>query len=195
MSVFQDSSGNEWRVYLDAFTLADVQKDCGIDLADISAGGWAKLETDAGAVVRVLATVCRHEIKSKGMDSRTFARAMRGEAIELGRAALLSEGADFFPATEWSEIQSSLTKRKSSKTQTDQLNLIGLDNATKILPLAEAFMRLDAMTQQQLMDEARASTDSPTSGESGYVSGQASIPPTSATGSPASVESVPADSR
>ena len=195
MSVFRDANGAEWDIQLDAFGIEDVKRESGIDLADISASGWLAVETDASAVGRVLAVLCGEQIRACKSNSRAFARLVRGDAIQRGRQALLDEGADFFPATEWSEIQSSLMKRKSSKTQTDQLNLIGLDNATKILPLAEAFMRLDAMTQQQLMDEARASTDSPTSGESGYVSGQASIPPTSATGSPASVESVPADSR
>jgi hypothetical protein len=112
-----------------------------------------------------------------------------------GRQALLAEGADFFPPNEWSEMRSSLTRRRSSKAQTDQLNLIGLDNAAKILPLAEAFMRLDAVTQQKLVDEAMASTDSPASGESSYASGQESTPPTSVTGWPASAESAPAGSR
>ena len=195
MSVFRDANGAEWDIQLDAFGIEDVKRDTGIDLADISASGWLAVETDASAVGRVLAVLCGEQIRACKSNSRAFARLVRGDAIQRGRQALLAEGADFFPATEWSEIQSSLTKRKSSKTQTDQLNLIGLDNATKILPLAEAFMRLDAMTQQQLMDEARASTASPTSGESGYVSGQESIPPTSVTGSPASVESAPADSR
>ena len=195
MSVFRDANGAEWDIQLDAFGIEDVKRETGIDLADISASGWLAVETDASAVGRVLAVLCGEQIRACKSNSRAFARLVRGDAIQRGRQALLDEGADFFPATEWSEIQSSLTKRKSSKTQTDQLNLIGLDNATKILPLAEAFMRLDAMTQHQLMDEARASTDSPTSGESGYVSGQESTPPTSATGSPASVESAPADSR
>jgi hypothetical protein len=72
---------------------------------------------------------------------------------------------------------------------------LGLDNATKMLPLAEAFMRLDAVTQQKLVDEAKVSTDSPPSEESRSASGPASTPPASVTGSPASVESVPADSR
>jgi hypothetical protein len=88
-----------------------------------------------------------------------------------------------------------LKKRKATRDQTDQLNLLGLDNATKMLPLAEAFMRLDAVTQQKLVDEAKTSTDSPTSGDGESASGPATILPTSATGSPASVESPPADSR
>ena len=195
MSVFRDAHGAEWDFQLDAFGIEDVKREAGIDLADISASGWLSVETDASAVGRVLAVLCGEQIRACKSTSRAFARLVKGEAITRGRQALLAEGADFFPAPEWSEMQSSLMKRKSSKAQTDQLNLIGLDNATKILPLAEAFMRLDTMTQRQLVEEARASTDSPTSGESGSVSGQESTPPNSVTGSPASAESPPADSR
>ena len=104
MSVFKSSDGNEWRVYLDAFLLADIQKETGIDLADVSAGGWAKIETDAGAVGRVLAVVCREEIAARTTDARSFARTIRGESIDLARAALIAEGADFFPRNEWSAL-------------------------------------------------------------------------------------------
>jgi hypothetical protein len=195
MSIFRDLDGNEWPVQLDAFAIEEVKCETGIDLADISAGGWLAIATDAAAVGRVLAVLCGEDVRTRKMTSRAFARLVRGDAIPRGRQTLLDEGADFFPASEWSEMQSSLTKRRSSKTQTDQLNLIGLDNATKILPLAEAFMRLDAMTQQQLVDEARASTDSPTSADAASASGPENTPPTSATVSPANAESPPADSR
>ena len=153
------------------------------------------MDSAISKLVRVLAVLCGEEIRARKLTSRAFARLVRGDAIQRGRQALLDEGADFFPPTEWSEMLSNLKRRREARDQTDQLNLIGLDNAAKILPLAEAFMRLDTMTQRQLVEEARASTDSPTSGESGYVSGQESTRPTSATGSPASVESTPAGSR
>ena len=195
MSVFRDHEGKEWQVRLDAFGIEDVKRETGIDLADISAGGWFALATDAAAVGRVLAVLCGDELRARNTTGRAFARLVRGDAITRARQALLDEGADFFPASEWSELQSSLTKRKSSKSQTDQLNLIGLDNATKILPLAEAFLRLDAVTQQQLVEHARASTDSPTSADGESASGPATIPPTSATGWPASAASPPAASR
>ena len=195
MSIFRDLGGNEWRVQLDAFAIEEVKRETGIDLADISAGGWLAVAIDAAAVGRVLAVLCGEEIRGHKKTARAFARLVRGDAIQRGRQALLDEGADFFPANEWSEMRSNLAKRQTSKTQTDQLNLIGLDNATKILPLAEAFMRLDATTQQQLVEEVTASTDSPTSEDAASASGPENTPPTSATASPASAESPPADSR
>ena len=195
MSVFRDANGAEWDIQLDAFGIEDVKRDTGIDLADISASGWLAVETDASAVGRVLAVLCGEQIRACKSNSRAFARLVRGDAIQRGRQALLAEGADFFPASEWSAMLSNLKKRKATRDQTDQLNLLGLDNATKMLPLAEAFMRLDAVTQQKLVDEAKASTDSPTSGDGESASGPANTPPTSVTGLPESVESAPADSR
>ena len=115
MSVFRDANGAEWDIQLDAFGIEDVKRETGIDLADISASGWLAVETDASAVGRVLAVLCGEQIRACKSNSRAFARLVRGDAIQRGRQALLAEGADFFPATEWSEIQSSLTKRKSSK--------------------------------------------------------------------------------
>lgn len=182
MSVFRDNSGNEWIVRLDAFVLADVKKETGVDLADISAGGWQAIETDAGAVGRVLAVVCRDEMQSIKVDARTFARSIRGEAIESGRKALLDEGADFFPASEWSAIRSNLEKRR----QMAGLNVVDLETATKILPMAEAFMRLDKMTQEALI--AEASTSSPTLPAGGSVSGQDVIQSSVVTDSPGSAE-------
>ena len=121
MSVFRSNDGNEWRIYLDAFLLSDVQKETGIDLADVSAGGWAKLETDAGAVGRVLTVLCREEIATKKMDSRSFVRTIRGESIDLARAALIAEGADFFPQSDWSALLSNLARRKVARDQAETI--------------------------------------------------------------------------
>lgn len=157
MSVFRSSDGNEWRIYFDAFLLANIQKETDIDLADVSAGGWAKLETDAGAVGRVLAIVCREEATARKIDSRTFVRTIRGEAIDLARAALIAEGADFFPPSEWSAILSNLARRKVARDQTENmqtaLSMLGGMKPEEVVPLAEAFMRLDELTKAKLVAE------------------------------------------
>lgn len=195
MSTFRDANGGEWRVILDAFLIDEAKRETGVDLAELSASGWQAIATDAAAVGRVLAVVCGDQIREQKLTTRQFARAVRGPAIAAGRKALLDEGADFFPPSEWSELQSNLTRRQETRQQTDQLNLIGLDNATKILPLAEAFMRLDGLTQRMMLEAETtlqqnppASTDSWTSPVSESVSGQESTPETSAIGSLVSAE-------
>lgn len=121
MSFFRSSDGNEWRIFFDAFLLADVQKETGIDLADVSAGGWAKLETDAGAVGRVIAVLCREEATARKIDSRSLVRTIKGESIDLARAALVAEGADFFPQSDWYVILSNLARRKTARDQAETI--------------------------------------------------------------------------
>ena len=184
MAFFEDSNGREWRVAIDAFALDDIRKDAGVDLADLSAGGWATIETDAGAVVRVLAVVCRDEIKAHNWNSREFAKGLRGEAIQAGRAALLTEGADFFPRCEWSAIQSNLKKRKANLEQTtDMLTAASLLQAMSAMP---PDMRAGAMAaiQEAIVSQSSAGNES--------AGGRDATPEPVATGWPASAESSPA---
>ena len=168
MSVFKDTNGNEFRVGLDAFILDDIKKDAGIDLADLSAGGWATIESDAGAVVRVLAVVCRDEINQRKWTPREFAKGVKGEVIEAGRAALLTEGASFFPQSEWSVIQLNLKKRKANQEQTtEMMTAASLLQAMATMP---EDMRLGAMQALQEAIKTEA-TDSRNSDEKPSVSG------------------------
>lgn len=124
MSVFKNSNGDEFRIQLDGFVLDEVRKATGVDLADLSAGGWWTIETDAGALARVLAIVCQDEIKARKMDQRTFARLIRWNAIVHARAALVEEGADFFPQSEWSAIRANWAKRKTNQTATNEMEAV-----------------------------------------------------------------------
>lgn len=132
MSVFKDSTGQEWRILFDAFALADVEKETGVDLADVAAGGWQKVQTDSGVVGRILAVLCQDEIKARKLESRSFARLIRGAAIDQARAALVAEGADFFPPSEWSAMLSNLAKRKTARDQAEtmQAAMAALDGMT-----------------------------------------------------------------
>lgn len=185
MSVFKDCNGDEWRVYFDAFTLADIKKETGIDLADVSAGGWQAVATDASAVGRILAVVCAEEIRARKMTGRQFARLIRGEAIEAGRKALTDEGADFFPPSEWSAIQSNLVKR--TKAAAGQTGMAMAGDLATIREMADIFARLPPSIQEKLIASG-GDTSSLTSEESGDVSGPAVTPLRPATGSPESAE-------
>lgn len=181
-SVFRDANGNEWRVSLDAFVLDDVRKQTGVDLADISAGGWHQVESDAGAAVRVLAVVCGDHIRATGMSTRVFAKSMRGDAITEGRAALLSEGADFFPLSEWSAIRSNLAKRTEAQQQTtDLMTAQAILGAMAAMP---AEMRAGAIEAMQSAMGSSSQSSEPIES----VTGPASIPLERATDLLASVD-------
>ena len=185
MSVFRDSNGDEWRVYFDAFALADVRKETGIDLADITAGGWQVVETDAAAVGRILAVVCSDEIKARKMNGRQFSRLIRGEAIEAGRNALIDEGADFFPRSEWSAIRANLQKRTKMAAQTEAIE--AAKNQTGLIPLLEAFTRLPPNIQEKLLHTG-GDTSSLISPDSESVAGPTEIQLPSAIDLPVSVD-------
>jgi hypothetical protein len=191
MSVFRSSDGNEWRICLDAFLLDEIKKSTGIDLADLSAGGWWTLETDAGAVGRVLAIVCGDEVRARKIESRLFVRTIRGQAIADGRAALLSEGADFFPPSEWSAIQSSLEKRRTNQTATTDLTT--LEPMLRAIALMPEDMRLGATEAlREAILAAGTDTSSPALPDSVSAFGLDGIPLSFATDSPASAELPPA---
>jgi hypothetical protein len=189
MSVFKDCNGDEWRVQLDAFAIADAKKETGIDLADITAGGWHAVATDASAVGRVLAVVCADEIKAKKINGRQFARLIRGEAIEAGRKALLDEGADFFPPSEWSAIRANSNKRTKQAAQSEAMEVA--KNQANLIPLLEAFTRLPPNIQERLL-QSGGDTSSLISEDNESAAGPTGTPSPSATGSPESAESSPA---
>ena len=185
MSVFKDCNGDEWRVYLDAFVLADAKKETGIDLADITAGGWHAVATDASAVGRVLAVVCADEIKARKINGRQFARLIRGEAIEAGRKALTDEGSDFFPPSEWSAIRANLNKRTKQAAQSEAMEVA--KNQANLIPLLEAFTRLPPNIQERLLTSGGDTSSLISEGEES-AAGPTDIPLPSAIDSLVSVE-------
>ena len=131
VAIFRDAEGKEWQFSFDGFVLDEVKKTTGIDLADLSAGGWWTLETDAGAVGRVMATVV---FLSGDTARRKMAAAIRGKSIVAARDALVLEGADFFPQNEWFVIQSNLAKRRTNEATVDTATVEPLMRLIGMLP-------------------------------------------------------------
>jgi hypothetical protein len=144
---FKDNNGDLWQVDLDGFSIEDATKRTGINLADVSAGGYATLESDAAAVVRVLAVLCEDEIKRRNWTAKQFSKGLKKEAIEAGRAAIWEAAADFFPASEWSAIQQNWTKRKEGAKATRDLETMG--------PLLEAISRMPPDMRMGAVDELK----------------------------------------
>ena len=181
MAQFQDAGGREWGIAFDAFLLNDVRKEADIDLADIAAGGWLKVETDSAALGQVVAILCRDEIKQRGLTPREFIKLMRGKTIEAARKALTDEGADFFPQSEWSAIRSNCSTRKEAKTQANQAEI-----------MLDVVAKMPAEIQMKLLDmfatgvASMSSDDSQPENQS--VSGPADTRSKNATREPESAE-------
>jgi hypothetical protein len=191
MATFKDPAGQEYRTSFDAFLLDDIHKETGIDLADVAAGGWLKIETDSVALARVAVVAFRDDIKAQGKTPAQFVKQLRGELIDRVRQALSAEGADFFPQSEWSAIRSNLKTRKTSKTQAEQMRA-AMEVMESMGPdfLTGAKAEMLAIAREAAKDGMNSQGSSP-----GSLSafGPEDIPSMNATAAPESVESPPED--
>ena len=195
MTAFKDLTGAEWQLDFDAFTFDDIRRDTGIDLAEQSGGGYVVIDTDAAALVRVLAAACKDQLVARGIDAREFAKRMKREAIDSARAALWGALPDFFPPKQWSVIQSNLGQRRRHKQTAEQLQiaLSGLDTLPPDMR-AGAMEALQEIIAESTKDAAGMSSQISISDfMSPSVPGPADTPPTNATPEPENVESPPAD--
>ena len=186
VSKFTDALGREWQLEFDGFLLDRVATEAKIDLADLSAGGLLAVERDVKALVRVLSVACDEQLKALRKLPAEFQKQIRKDAITRARKAVMEALADFFPESEWSAMQSSLTTRKNQPEMTPEQ-----------LQLAAGFMKMDPEVQkdvmsliQQEMAEAGSSVSLP-DGES--ASDLDVTPPTPADDSPENAESAPGD--
>jgi hypothetical protein len=140
VSKFTDALGQEWRLEFDGFLLDRIEKEAGIDLADLSAGGLLAVERDAKALIRVLSVACEEQLKERRKPAAEFQKQIRKDAITRAREAVMEALADFFPQSECSEMQSSLTTRKNQPEMTPEQ-----------LTLAAGFLKMDPEVQRDVM--------------------------------------------
>ena len=191
MASFQDAGGRDWSISFDAFMLTEIRKETEIDLADISSGGWLKVETDSAALGQVVAILCRDEIKQRSMTAREFIKLMRGKAIEAARKAMSVEGADFFPPSEWSAIRSNLTNRMATKNQAEQMR-----TAMEVMEAMGPDFKQGAMLEMMQIATQAAKDGMNSHGSSPVnqsASGLADILSLNAIDAPANAESQPED--
>jgi len=186
MTTFNDALGQEWRIEFDGFLLDRIEKEANVDLADLSVGGLLAISRDAKALIRVLAVACAEQMKERRKPPAEFQKQIRKEAITRARGAVLEALADFFPESEWSAMQSSLTKRQNQPEMTPEQ-----------MQLAAGFLRMDPKVQRDVMslirDETAEPGSSPPSAETGSAAGSDATPSTPASDSPASAMLVPED--
>lgn len=140
MSTFTDALGQEWTIEFDAFLLDRIKKVTEIDLADSAAAGLFAVERDVTALVNVLVVACDDQIRAKRKPATEFQKQIRKDAITRSRGALMEALADFFPESEWSAMQSSLTTRKNQP-----------DISPEQLQLAAGFLKMDSEVQRDVM--------------------------------------------
>lgn len=202
VATFIDTNGKEWLVEFDAFLLDEIRSEIGIDLADLASRGYAKVDSDAISLIRVLSILCRDEYSTPPgkLTPRQFGKLIRGEAFASGRAAIARAARDFFPPSEWSEIQSSLAKRKESqkilasgKEFSEVWDTVGpILTAIETMPpdMKEAAM---VEVKKQIEEAGGDSMDLEKLTELASAIDQDSTPSNAVTDSPESAESPPED--
>jgi hypothetical protein len=184
MSSFRDEAGKTWTIQFDGLLLDDVLTETGIDLADLSAGGLSTIDQDAKKLVKVLVVLCG----PLEIDEREFSRLIVRDVITAAREAIVSAAANFFPPSEWSEIQQLLDQQREFNQQwaTIRPMVQKLNEPGMPAELREAVM--GALTKA--MDDMTPATTSEPSGDdqNDSATGPADTPPTPAPSVRANVE-------
>jgi hypothetical protein len=166
----------------DGFLLDRIEKEAGVDLADLSASGLLAVERDVKALVRVLVVACEDQRKNEGKTPAQFQKQIRKDAITRARVAVMEALADFFPASEWSAMESDLKTRKET-----------MGSMAQMAELTPIFAALPEAVRAQLLEEGIAQAGNlQSSPGNGSAFDRADTPPTPVDGSQGNAESVPA---
>ena len=120
MASYKDEAGNEWRVRLDAISLAEIKADHGIDLVDLEHDPLRKVINDGRILAAILLVICRDDREAKGITREQFVRAIPQPpdvAIEALREALIS----FFPSGQTSHRREVLVKFDEMAVKTNEM--------------------------------------------------------------------------
>ena len=186
MPQFQDAQGRQWSIELDGLLLDDVLRETDIDLADLAAGGLAKIDEHAPSLVRVLCVLCGEQIKNQKLTPRDFAKAIRGECLTSAVQAVEVAVEDFFPKSTWSAVQSRLSEQKKFSQDWMGLRplLRKLNEPDTPRSVQDAVMAALAEVMQGIDLQSLTAATS--------AGGPEGTPPTSAADSPGSAASAPA---
>lgn len=181
MSSF-NALNRDWTIRFDGLLLDELRTAHDIDLADITAESWLKLEMDQATLCKAVCFLCREQLDAAKLDARALAGALTGETAEAALQSLWAAASFFFRPKLWSALQSALSQRKAMEELKPLLAMI------ETLP---AGMREAAMGQLTAKMEAMAGGSS-ASAEQASAVGLAGTPSTSATNSPVFAVSAPA---
>jgi len=184
MAKFTDTSGREWKVEFDGLLLDEVRQATGVDIADLSAGGFFRLGEHIPTRVKVLAVLCAEERAERKLTEREFSKAISGKTLDYSLDAIVSAAQNFFPPKTWSEMQSRWNQQKA----------FSQDWRANVQPL---LMQLNAPEMPQAMRDAIMAALTEMMGNIGSrdleklmsAGGQAAQPPNAASDSPENAES------
>lgn len=185
MPSFRDAAGREWAIRFDGLLLGSLRDEHKIDLADVTAGEYVRLENDAASLVRAVCHLCRDQLAAQRLTASQLAEQIVGQAIDDAFAAVWSAAQLFFPPRRLSELQSSFTTAKDAAS-----NWAKVGPMVKLLDQLPADMRDTVMESVAEQMEAMSS-GSPNSAPLTAVSGRAASQSSAAIDSPANAACCP----
>lgn len=101
MRTFKDTTGDEWTVSVAWGDIVRVEKETGVNLPDLFDKDMellARVSSDFGLLVSVVACLCSDQIDSRGLNETEFAGRFGGDVLEDSFEAVLQATIDFFPS-------------------------------------------------------------------------------------------------
>lgn len=104
--------GREWRLEIDSVTARMIQEDRGINLLGADGSAWIAMGMDLLLTVDVLWTVCGTQAVEAGVDARSFARGLVGDAIDDAIEALQQAALQLFSKPRRKQLQDLIRKNR-----------------------------------------------------------------------------------
>lgn len=189
MPSFKDINSRVWKIDFDGLLLSDLRTEHKIDLADVTAETYVKLERDDALLTVALCFLCGEQIKDAKLTAKEFAGLLRGQVLADAMAAIWEAAKLFFRPKVWSALQSAYNQRQEAQEKWDTLRPAMAMLNQPDMPEAMKQAVLATITDQM---QSMRSTDLQNLVEKQSASGPAATLATSASPSPDSAASTPA---
>jgi len=166
MASFRDSEKREWLVRLDAPTIIEVRQQCEIDLAAVDGRPYEKMRDDPILLVDVLYVICREQIKQAGLTDIDFGRSLVGDAIDGATEAMGDAIADFSPRHRREVLRAMVAKAEQIQATASRQAVERLGDPKLTAELEQAMEERLTQEMEKALTRLRSATNSPASSES-----------------------------
>ena len=111
MSQFTDADDRRWSVVVTTVEITRVRDELEVDLLDVGNEQlFHRLLDDHCLIVDVLHICCRDQCSDQDVDAVSFARGLRGDALDAAVQAFLSSYVSFFPKHRRAVLETAFAK-------------------------------------------------------------------------------------
>lgn len=148
MTTFEDKTGQEWTVELDAPTVEAVRRDHGVDLVNLDQDPLQSLRNDPMKLVAVIYMICQDQIQARNLTPDQFGKLLPFPP-DVMLEAVGESIVNFFPTGRHSHVREVLASYGEMAAKTDDLTRTKM---TQILQDPRTMTRLDRKATQEIED-------------------------------------------